>query len=110
MSETYHVLAQLSPNANVLTTAYTVPASYTAVLSSITICNTTSSQVTFRVSIQVAAAADNVKQYLYYDLPLLGNDTFISTIGLTLNVGDILAVQANSINVAFGIFGVEISS
>jgi len=108
MTESYHVLAQLSPSANTLTTLYTAPALTTTTISSIVICNTNSVASTFRVSIKVNGAEDNIKQYLYYDLPLLGNDTFIATIGITLGTGDIVAVQTNMTNISFNLFGVEI--
>lgn len=108
MSETYRVLAQLNPSASTLTPLYTVQSNTTAVVSSILICNTSSVGTTFRISIQVSAEADDKKQYLYYDLPLLGNDTFISTIGVTLKAGDVVSVYAGSANVSFSIFGVEI--
>jgi hypothetical protein len=109
MIESYKVLAQLSPNANTLTTAYTVPTATSSTISSIVICNTNNSQITFRVSVKINGEADNIKQYLYYDLPILDNDTFISTIGITLAASDIVSVYADNTNVSFNIFGVEIS-
>jgi len=107
MVEVYKVLAQLSPSATTLTTAYTVPGATSATISSIVICNTTVSSITFRISVQIAAAADNIKQYLYYDLPVEGNDTFIATIGITLATTDVVKVYASTTDVAFNIFGVE---
>ena len=108
MSESYKVLAQLSPLPGMLTTVYTVPAATSTTISSIVICNTTALSTTFRISIQIAGAADNIKQYIYYDLPILNNDTFIATIGMTLAAGDVVAVNAGS-TLSFNIFGVEIS-
>lgn len=107
MTETAKVLAQVSPAATTLTTLYTVPSSTSTVVSSIIICNSNSSTVTFRVSVAVAGAADNVKQYLYYDLPLLANDTFIATIGCTLATTDVVRCYASSTNVSFQMFGIE---
>lgn len=109
MTDSFHVLAQISPSLGSLTPAYTVPVSTTATISSISICNTTATPATFRISIQIGGTGDNIKQYLYYDLPLLNNDTFIATVGLTLGTGDIIAVQTNANNIAFNIFGVEIT-
>ena len=108
MAESYHVLAQLSPTDGYLTTAYTVPAATTTTVSSIVICNTNNSSTTFRIAIKIGGAADSLKQYLYYELPLLNYDTFIATIGITLGTGDVIAVQSAINNVAFNIFGVEI--
>jgi hypothetical protein len=109
MTQTYYVLAQASPTANVLTVVYTVPAATSTTISSIVICNTTSSATTFRISVEIAGAADAIPQYLYYDLPIANNDTFVATIGVTLATTDKLAVQAGVSNIAFNVFGVELS-
>jgi hypothetical protein len=109
MAETLKVLAQLSPSATTLTTLYAVPSSTSTVISSLIICNTTGSTVTFRVSLAPAAAADNIKQYLYYDLPLLANDTFIATIGISLATTDLIRVYASATNVSFTATGVEVT-
>jgi hypothetical protein len=107
MAETYQVLAQLTPTALSLTTAYTVSTT-AAVISSIIVCNTTGSDSTFRVSIQIGGASNAIQQYLYYDLPIANNDTFIATVGITLETTDVIAVQASSNDIAFNIFGTEI--
>ena len=107
--KSYHVLSQLSPNATTATTAYTVPSAKSTTISTIVVCNANAIPITFRISIRVAASADDIKQYLYYDVPVLGNDTFASTIGITLTASDIISVYASSTNVSFNIFGVEIS-
>jgi hypothetical protein len=109
VNETYRVLGQVSPTANTLTPAFTVPSSTSVQISSIVVCNTNNTSTTFRVSIQVAGASDNIKQYLYYDLPISDNDTFVATIDITMAATDILAVQAGMSGVVFNIFGVEIT-
>jgi len=108
MSEQYKTLAQLTPVANTLTTAYTVPASTSTTISSLVICNTNSFDSTFRISIMIGGATNAIKQYIYYDLPIVNNDTFIATIGLTLAATDVVSVQAGTTGIAFNIFGVEI--
>ncbi len=110
MTDSVKVLAQLEPLATTLTTAYTVPASTSTTMSSISICNTNAGVTYFRVSVSIAGATDSLKQYLYYDLPLEGNDTFIATIGLTLGETDVVSVQAVDAGVAFNFFGIEITS
>lgn len=107
-NESYQVLGQASPLANTLTPAFTVPGSKSVQISSIVVCNTNSTSTTFRISVQVGGAADNIKQYLYYDLPILNNDTFIATIGISMAATDVLAVQAGMSGVVFNVFGVEI--
>lgn len=108
MTDQIKVIAQISPSATVLTDFYTAPISTSTAVSSIVICNTNSVDATFRVAIAVDAEADAIKQYIYYDMPLLANDSFVATIGITLNSEDIVRVQADTDNVAFSLFGVEV--
>ena len=108
MAETLKVLGQLNPSATSLTDCYTVPAATSASISSVVICNR-GTATTFRISIAVAGIADNAKQYLYYDLPIAANDTFIATIGVSLATTDVVRVYAGSANLAFTIFGVEVT-
>lgn len=107
MPLTLKVLGQLNPPAGALTTLYTVPASTSAVVSSLTICNKSGTPASFKLSVRVAGAADNPKQYIYDTRPIGGNDTFIATIGPTLGAGDIVSVYASSANLAFNLFGQE---
>lgn len=108
MATTYKVLGQVAAAATTETTLYTVPASTSAVISTITITNRTSSLATFRVSVSVAGAATSNKDYLYYDLGITGNDTFASTLGLTLGAGDVVRVYASAASLSFQLFGQEI--
>lgn len=73
--------------------------------SSLVICNRTNTQKTFRLSIAVANAADDPKQYLYYDTIVAANDTFIATIGITLANTDVVRCYGDS-NLTFQLFGV----
>ena len=107
MADSIKVLGQVSPSATTLTDLYTVPAQAQTTVSSITVCNTGSSAVTIRISVAVANAADNVKQYVYYDYVIGAKDTLLIVIGMTLNETDRVKVYASATNVAFNIFGVE---
>lgn len=110
MTDNIKVLAQLSPSANSLTDFYTVGASTSTAISSIVICNQNSVvQIAFRISVAIAGATNDVKQYIYYDLPLSSNDTFIATIGMTLNATDVIRVKSDTANVSFSLFGVEVT-
>lgn len=109
MAELLQVLGQVVPTATTLTALYTVPALSSASVSSLIICNQDSvTTANVRVSIAVAGAADDPKQYIYYDLPISNNDTFIATIGLTLSAGDIVRVRSDTNNVSFSIYGVQV--
>lgn len=108
MAEAQKVLGQSSPAAGVLTDCYTAPSK--AVVSSVFACNRSSIDDTLiRVSVAVAGAADEAKQYIYYDLPVLAADTFASTTGITLGAGDVVRCYSASGNVSFNLFGVEVT-
>lgn len=109
MAEALKVLGQIVPSANSLTAVYTVPALTQATVSSISICNQNATGIVFRISVAVNGAADDPKQYLYYDLPLLENDTFVATVGMSLAAGDVIRVRSNTANVSFNVFGVELT-
>jgi len=109
MTDTTKVLAQSNPSVTTLTDAYTVPAATTTVISTITVANRSATPTSFRISVAVAGAADNNKQYLYYDVAIPGNDTFATTIGVTLATTDVVRVYATSATLSFNIFGVEVT-
>jgi hypothetical protein len=109
MAETLKVLGQSNPAASTLTACYTVPALTTATVSSLVVCNQASSQGTFRVSIAVAGAADNAKQYVYRDLTISSKNTFIATVGFTLGPADVVRVYASNASMSFQLFGVEVA-
>ena len=110
MPTTYKILGQQAPAATTATDLYTVPAATQAVVSSIIICNRSSSATaTFRISASVTGTATANKDYIYYDLILGQNDTFIATIGLTLATTDKIRVYASTANLSFTAVGSEIS-
>lgn len=109
MAIAYKVLGQQAPLATTEIAVYIVPASTEAVASSITITNRGATISTFRVSIAVGGGATGSKNYLYYELPIAGYDTFIATIGVTLTATDEVRVYASSANLTFQLFGSEIT-
>jgi hypothetical protein len=106
MADIVKVLAQDRPAITNLTDLYTVPGGRTAVISSVTVCNFGANS-NWRLSISIGGAADDPKQYLYYDMPHSANDTFIATIGITLSAGDVVRVYSGSGDISFNLFGVE---
>lgn len=109
MAETRKVLAQSNPSATTLTDAYTVPGATQAVVSTISVVNRDATATTFRLSVAVGGAADNDKQYIAYDVPIAGNETFTFTIGITLGAADVIRVYATLATLSFNIFGVELT-
>ena len=101
------ILGQAIPAATTLTALYTVPASGSTVCSTLCVCNQSTTQTTFRVSVAISGATDTPAQYLYYDVVINGKDTFMATIGITLFAGDIIRVYVGTANVSFNVFGEE---
>jgi hypothetical protein len=112
MSEAVQILAQVSPAANTSTSLFAT-LSTSAVISSIVICNTNSTTQTFTIWLVPGGATNpSTKQYLYYQLPILANDTFIATIGVTMATtsgADALWCSSNAAGLAFNVFGVSIT-
>lgn len=109
MAEAHKVLGQSNPVATTLTDAYTVPGATSTIVSSITVCNRSATATTFRLSIAVAGAANDNKQYIYYDEPIKGNRTFKITGGLTLTATDVVRVYATLATLSFSVFGTEVT-
>lgn len=109
MTDTVKVLAQNAPSATTRTSIYTASTAGGSVISSLVVCNRTSTATTFRVQICIANAADNNMQYLYYDIPIGGNDSFAAVLGLTMANTDQLYVYAGNANLSFTLYGIEIS-
>ena len=109
MPQTHKVLGQSSPSANTDTTLYTTPASTQTIVSTLSIANLSATATTFRVAVRPAGATLANQHYVSFDVPLPGNDTVSLTLGLTLAATDVVTVRAGSANVAFSLFGCEIT-
>ena len=109
MAETRKVLGQLNPSAATLTDLYVVPGSTEAIVSTLTVVNRSSTATSFRVSVAIAGAANADKQYIYYDLPIGGNDSFAATLGLTLAATDKVRVYATLATLSFNLFGIQLT-
>jgi hypothetical protein len=109
MANTYKILGQSKPAAATSTDLYAVPAQKSATISTITVCNQSATATSFRISVAVAGAALDPIQYLYYDVAIAGNDTFVATLGITLAATDKVRVYATLATLSFNLFGAEIS-
>lgn len=107
MATVLKVLGQSNPSAATLTTLYTVPAVTTAVGSSIVICNRSVTATSFRVAVRPSGAVIANEHYIYYDVAIGGNDTFIATIGITLATTDVVSVYATLATLSFNLYGQE---
>lgn len=112
MPVTYKILGQAAPLVGVSTDIYTVGNPMQTIISSITVCNRGISDATFRVWVAPNGVATANNQYIYYDVAIAGNDTFIATVGITLDNQDVVRVQGNGTgggNLTFQLFGSEIT-
>ena len=107
MADTLKVLAQVDAAATTVTTLYTVPDMTQTTISSIVAANRTGSAITFRLSVHVAGAGADDKQYLYYDKSVAANDSLAIVIGITLNQADVLKVYTSAVDMSFNVFGCE---
>ena len=94
--------ARLMPSATTLSDLFT--ATTDIVVSSIVICNTGIVSTTFRVAIRPLGATISDSHYIYYDLPIDANDTFIFTGGITLKNTDVISVYSGNDSLSFNIF------
>ena len=110
MATTYKILGQSRPSDTVNATLYTVPASTQTITSTITACNTSASDTTFRIFIVESGGSAGQANALFYDGALLANSTISFTLGLTLEAGDSIVVRSSTASaVTFQAFGSELN-
>lgn len=109
MATTYKVLGQVNPSATTNTTLYTVPSATQTIVSTISVCNQTGGELTFRIAIRPAGATIAAQHYIAYDAKVSGNDTTFITVGATLGAADVITVYASSGSLSFNAYGSEIA-
>jgi len=109
MATTYKVLGQSNPAATTATTLYTVPASTSTVVSTISVCNQASTAATFRIAVRPAGDTLAAKHYIVYGATVPASDSTMITVGLTLATTDVVTVYASSATVSFNAYGSEIA-
>ena len=97
------------PTANTLTTLYTVPVSTQAVVSTINVCNTASTDATYRIAVVTNGVSITNANDIVYNATIAGNETISFTQGITMDSGDLLRVFASTASVAFNAFKMEIA-
>jgi hypothetical protein len=108
MASTYKVLAQSAPSATTNTDVYTVGSGKSAVVSTITVCNRSTS-ATYRIAVRPLGATLANEHYIAYDATVAANDTISLTIGVTLAATDVVTVYGSTANLSVNIFGAEIA-
>lgn len=108
MATVYKVLGQSFPSANTLTTAYTVPAASSAVVSTIVVANAGAAPTTFRIAVRPNAETLANKHYVAYDVSIAPQDSITLTLGITVDASDVIDVESFNGQTSFNIFGSEI--
>jgi hypothetical protein len=108
---TAYKYAQVQGTAAVGTfaTLYTTPSSTEAVISSLVICNQSSSAITVRVGLDATAGTPGASEFLVYDASVAGNDTVALTLGITMEAGKFIRVSSSANTIAFSAFLSEIT-
>jgi hypothetical protein len=103
--------AQVQGTAGVTTytTLYSVPSETQAVISTIVICNTSSSAATYRIAITSSDGTPTASQWIVYDSVVTGNDSVSLTLGVSLDSGKYIRVSSSANTVTFSAFVSEIS-
>lgn len=109
MANAYSVLGQSNPSATTNTTLYTCPSSTQMVNGLLLVCNRSATPTSLRIAIRPAGASISNEHYVYYDLPIGGNDAFECLRGLSLEATDVVTVYATLATLSFTMCGVEIT-
>lgn len=114
MATIYKQIAAAAGNGTIGTGANLYAASSTAssatVISSIVICNTSSSAATYTIAINTASGTYAAGRYVVYEATIAGNDTIALTLGLVLDpTNRFLNASSSTASVNFSAYGSEIT-
>ena len=109
MANEYKILGQVADASANDVELYLVPASTSAIVSSITVCNRESAANTFRIATKTDNSSVANTDYIAYDTSIAANDTVTLTLGITLQAGAEISVGASDANVTFQAFGTQIT-
>ena len=104
----YKILGQIATTANAITNVYVVPATTSASIGTITVCNGTQNDVLFDLVMRPSTEALATKHYLLKSITIPAADTLILDSGVTLNTGAILAANTIGANAGASAAGVSV--
>lgn len=105
----YKVLGQLAAAATTEEGLYAVPASSSAVVSTIVIANRGTTSATYRVAVKPTAATTLANNhYIAFDVAIAPNDSTALTLGITLAATNAIRTYASNANLTFSAFGTEL--
>lgn len=91
-------------------THYTVPAGTSAIVSTLTVCNSGDLYASFRIAVRPGGAALANQHYIYQDANIGPGVTVAISAGLSLGPGDVVTVRGSAASLSFNSFGMEVSS
>ena len=112
MAEAYKRLGSVTANGTIGTaqTLYgAVPASTSAVVSSIVICNQAATSASYRLAYSAGTTFASTNDYIVFGATVPANDSVILTIGVTLATTTYLLFSASAATVSAIAFGTEIT-
>jgi hypothetical protein len=101
------VLGQTASLTNSNITLYGVPYFMNTVISSLNICNRSSSPASFDIAFRKQGANLSSQHYFSYRTQISGNESINIPAGITLDQSDLVVVSANTSTVSFSLFGTE---
>lgn len=108
MPTVYKILGQANPNANTLTNIYTVPASNSAVVSTVSFCNSSLTANSFITMYAVKSGEQPSANNIITNQAILPlRDTLIFTLGMTLAANDRIVANSTLGTVGATVFGSE---
>lgn len=82
-----------------------VPANMKARIQGLTVCNRSASPSSFRISFSKRGASTSNADYVYYDLPITGNNTFLSELDFSMDGTDVLRAYSVQGNLSITVYG-----
>lgn len=110
MATTYKILGQVEPSGTSSVDLYAVPANTEAIVSTLVVTNTVSSQQSFRIFVREAGATAGTDNAIAYDTTIAANSQVAFTLGLTISETDIISVRSETGSaLTFQAFGSELN-
>lgn len=100
------ILARSKPAAATPVDLYVVPQKGSVHILGALVCNAAGSGSKIRLSISPQGVTTAAEDFLYFDLPIIANDTFLLEIDTTLRVADTIRAQSSNGNLVFTLFGI----
>lgn len=110
MATTYKRLAAAAGNGTIGTAVNLYTATGPVVISTILVCNASTTAYTFTLAISTASATYQAGGYLVYQATIAPNDTITLTLGITLDATNkYVCCSSSNAAVNFSVFGSEIA-